>query len=97
MDNFEWTTVIIPLILPLFVGFGLGLFFFGGLWWTVRRLTTSQYPAPLALGSLMVRLAATLIIFYLIMDGQWDRLLACTVGFFAARLLLVRHLQPQKG
>jgi F1F0 ATPase subunit 2 len=45
----------------------------------------------------MLRLGATVIIFYLIMDGHWERLLACTVGFLAARTLLIRRLQPQKG
>lgn len=89
--------LILPLILPLLVGFVLGLFFFGGLWWTVQRLPTSQYPGPLALGSMMLRLGTTVIIFYLVMDGQWERLLACTVGFLVARTLLVRRVQPQKG
>lgn len=97
MNDAAIADLILPLILPLLVGFVLGLFFFGGLWWTVQRLPTSQYPGPLALGSMMLRLGTTVIIFYLVMDGQWERLLACTVGFLVARTLLVRRVQPQKG
>ena len=87
-------TGLMPLVLSLCAGAGLGLLFFGGLWWTVRRLPMARHPAPLALGSLVVRLGGSLAGFYLVMDGHWVRLLACLTGFLLARTLLVRRLQP---
>ena len=44
----------------LAVGMGLGIFYFGGLWLTVKKLPGSQCPILLALGSYMVRLAVVL-------------------------------------
>ena len=39
-------------------GFGilLGVFFYGGLWLTVRNLATTRHPFALTLGSLVLRI-----------------------------------------
>ncbi len=74
-------------------GIGIGLFYFGGLWWTVQRLPEFQRPAVWILGSFLVRTVVSLGGFYLIMGGQWQRLLAALVGFMAARLVLVKRLK----
>lgn len=92
MVQLEW----MPLALALVAGAALGLVFYGGLWWTVGRLTTVRHPAPLALASLLLRLVGSLAVFYLVMDGRWERLLACTLGFLAARTLLVGYLRPAR-
>lgn len=68
------------------VGLALGAFFFGGLYWTVRRGLVSTRPARWFLVSLAVRLAVTLYGFYWVAGDQWPRLLACLVGFLIARL-----------
>ncbi|MGH7142683.1 MAG: ATP synthase subunit I [Planctomycetota bacterium] len=73
-------------------GMALGAMFFGGLWWTVRRLPTSRHPARLAFGSLFTRLALALAGFFLVLDGQWPRGLACLAGFLAVRMVLVWRL-----
>jgi F1F0 ATPase subunit 2 len=75
---------------------GLGLFYFGGLWLTVRQLPTCRWPAPLLVGSFLGRTALTLVGFYLIMGGRWERMLACLVGFMMARLFLVSRLRPER-
>jgi F1F0 ATPase subunit 2 len=82
------------LALALLVGAGLGLFFFGGLWLTLRRLPTARRPALLVFGSLFIRLIVTVFGFYLVMGGSWERLIACMVGFILMRLFLVRRLVP---
>ena len=66
-------------------GLLLGVFFFGGLYWTVRRGLASTHPARWFVASLAVRLAVTLYGFYLVAGAQWPRLLACLVGFLIAR------------
>ncbi len=71
-------------------GVFLGAFFFGGLWWTVRRGASSKWPALLFLGSLLLRTGVTLAGFYLVSSGHWERLLACILGFTVARLIMTR-------
>ena len=63
----------------------LGAFFFGGLWWTVRKGLSAKQPALLFLGSSLLRTGVVLIGFYLVSAQQWQRLLLCLLGFVAAR------------
>jgi F1F0 ATPase subunit 2 len=76
--------------LPLVTGLGLGTFFFAGLWWTVRRSLSAAQPALWFLCSLVTRTAVTLAGFYLVSAGDWQRLLACLLGFTVARFLVMR-------
>ena len=78
------------LLIPLLAGMALGLFFFGGLWWTVRKGTTSANPALWFLGSFLLRTGMALGGFYAVGAGDWRRLLAALVGFVLARVLLIR-------
>ncbi|MCC7242637.1 MAG: ATP synthase subunit I [Acidobacteria bacterium] len=71
-------------------GVGIGLMFFGGLWWTVRRGLTSGRPALVFGVSMLVRTSLALASLYLVSAGQWERLLACLVGFVTARLIVTR-------
>jgi F1F0 ATPase subunit 2 len=87
---------LVQLVLAATAGMALGLFYFGGLWLTVRRLPTSRSPALLTLGSFAGRLAVTLLGFYLVTGGRWERLLACLAGFLIARTLLVHRLHPRR-
>ncbi len=82
------------LAIALAAGAGLGLVFFGGLWLTLLRLPSARRPALLALGSLAGRIVIAVGGFYLIMDGSWQRLLACVVGFLLARQWVMRRLSP---
>lgn len=81
------------LFLSLLVGIALGLFFFGGLWWTVRKATTSTNPALLFFGSLMLRMTVVMLGFYIVMAGDWQRLCIALLGFIIARILLT-HFSP---
>ena len=74
----------------LLVGVALGLVFFGGLWWTVRRGMASPRPALWFISSLLVRVVLTLGGIYLVAGDQWQRLLAVLLGFWLARLLVLR-------
>ena len=80
------------LILGLAGGAGvvLGVFFFGGLWWTVRRGLSTRRPALLFTGSLVLRLVVAAGGFYLVGGDDWRRLVACLAGFLLARWLVTR-------
>lgn len=80
--------------LALVAGAGLGVIFFGGLWLTLTRLPTTRWPMLLALGSLVGRMAITVIGLYLITSGSWQRLAACVVGLILSRQILIRRLHP---
>lgn len=82
------------LILAGVAGVALGAMFFGGLWWTVRRGVASPQPALWFLVSSLLRVAITLAGFYFVSGGQWQRLVACLVGFIAARLVVTRLTRP---
>jgi F1F0 ATPase subunit 2 len=85
----------LALLLAFAAGLVLGLFYFGGLWWTVNRVATAGQPGLLMLVSMLLRSAVVLAGFWLVMGGQIDRLIACMVGFFVMRTILVRRLRPQ--
>ena len=78
-------------------GMLLGAFFFGGLWWTVRK-TLSSRMAPLWFsGSFLVRTAVVLLGFYFVAQGDWRRITGCVAGFLGARLCVVRFTRLKEG
>ena len=78
-------------------GMVLGVFYFGGLWLTVKRLPFAASPALLTLCSYLGRLGVTLYGFYVVMSGSWERLLAVMFGFMVMRIILVRSLKPVRN
>lgn len=81
-----------PLMMGLAWIFGavLGVVFFGGLWWTVRKSLYSKRPALWIFGSLILRLSIVAVGFYLFSGHDWGRLLLCLLGFIAARFGVIR-------
>ena len=78
-------------------GMLLGVFFFGGLWWTVRRALSSRLPALWVSGSFLARTAVTLIGFYFAAQGDWRRMAGCVAGFLGGRLLVIRFTRLKEG
>ena len=78
------------LALALTAGVLLGAMFFGGLWWTIQKVVSSNHPALWSFGSLLLRTSVTLAGFYFIAHDHWERLLACLLGFVMARLIVIR-------
>jgi F1F0 ATPase subunit 2 len=81
----------------LFIGVLLGAFYFAGLWWTVRQLSTSRYTAPLFLLSMLVRTSVVVMAFYLFLGHDWQQLLLGLVGFFVMRLFATRWVQTKQN
>jgi F1F0 ATPase subunit 2 len=82
------------LALAFLGGILLGGLFFGGLWWTVQRGIRSAVAALWFSASSLLRTALILAGFYVVSHGDWLRLLACLLGFIAARVALVRLSLP---
>jgi F1F0 ATPase subunit 2 len=83
-------------ILAFAAGIGLGIFYFGGLWLTVRRLPVARHPVFLSFCSFFCRLMVVLAGFYFVMDGHWQRLIVCMLGFLGMRSILVRLWGPDR-
>lgn len=71
-------------------GAALSVLYHAGLWWTVRRGITATRPAVWFSVSLIVRFSLVAAGFYLLAAGQWQRVLACLIGFLVARILAIR-------
>jgi F1F0 ATPase subunit 2 len=69
----------------LLAGAALGLVFFGGLWWTVRRAASFRHPGVAVFASLLLRSGVTLAGFLVVAGDQWPRWLLCLLGFITAR------------
>jgi F1F0 ATPase subunit 2 len=75
-------------VLALTTGVLLGVVFFGGLWWTIRRGLSSEHAALWFFASLFLRTSIVLAGFYVVASDSWKTLLACILGFVAARLVV---------
>lgn len=89
-------------LLPAFgAGAALGLFYFYGLWYTVRRLQSARWAPLWLLGSGVLRMAVLVVGLYYLGGGDWRRLLAALVGIVLVRLLLTTRIgkphPPQSG
>lgn len=78
------------LAIALLAGVLLGLFFYGGLWWTIRKSFSSTQPAGWLFGSFFLRTFVTVGGFYVVLKGGWQCLAVCLVGFLIARTLVVQ-------
>jgi F1F0 ATPase subunit 2 len=84
-------TINALVLAPAFLsGVLLGIIFFGGLWWTIRHGLLSPVPALWFSASSLVRTGVALGGFYVVSQGEWRRLLACLLGFFLARIVVMR-------
>ena len=80
----------IVLGLALVAGVALGAFFFGGLWWTVKKGLVSDRPALWFSVSVLMRTSVTIVGFYFIAADDWHRLLVSVLGFWLARVVMNR-------
>lgn len=79
---------ILHLILAFIAGTVLGLIFFGGLWFTVKKAVGAKIPALWFFSSLFLRLGVVMIGFYYIVQVGLKPLIICLIGFILARILV---------
>ncbi len=76
--------------IALVSGLILGVFFFGGLWLTIKMLIGTPYAGLWFLASSLFRTAIVLTGFYFMVRGSLIELLISVAGFVAARFLVLR-------
>ncbi len=69
-------------------GIAIGLFFYGGLWFTVRHLVTTRHPVLLTVASFWGRTLITAASFLVVTQGRWENALAALAGFVLGRVLV---------
>ena len=84
---------LLPLLGLVLVGFATGIFYFQGLWWTLKGLPTKGGWTSRVLGSFVLRATVVVAVFYLLMANDWQRVLALTLGFLVARYMMVRRIK----
>lgn len=73
------------LLLAVISGFAIGVFFYAGLWLTVRWMLVTRHPVWLTVASFWVRTLVTIAAFLLVMNGRWENALAALAGFALGR------------
>ena len=81
---------VVLFVLGLAAGGAVGLVFFGGLWWTTQRLTTSSHPGLLMSVSLLGRLAVLAVVLILLARLDVALLAGAMTGLVATRIALTR-------
>lgn len=88
---------ILNMIFVLVAGLVLGLFFFGGLWLTVKIAFTSKLPALWFFTSLFLRISVAFISFYYLSTGGWPNLILCLIGLIIARFIVAFLTKPTRN
>jgi F1F0 ATPase subunit 2 len=78
------------LLVSFVAGMGISVFYLGSLWLTARQIPRTDHPHLLIAISFLARIGLTLLAFYLAANNQWQGLLACFLGFFTLRAVLMR-------
>jgi F1F0 ATPase subunit 2 len=92
VNDTTWTSILVALL----AGIALGGFYFGSLWWVVRRVAMAKCSKWWLAAGFVARAAITLAGFFLVMNGRWERAALCMVGFLLARSLVLRQLRPPR-
>ncbi|EPR66368.1 ATP synthase subunit I [Cyclobacterium qasimii] len=83
-------------LLVLFGGVCLGFLFFGGLWFTSKKMLTSKKVVLWYLGSLFIRVGITLIGFYYLGQNSLEYMVICLFGFIVARFVVIKMTKSKE-
>lgn len=86
----------IAIISSIMAGIALGLFFYGGLWFTVRRLPTTDHPVLLTLGSFWIRLVVVLAAFVFLTHAGLPYVALAMASFIMGRLAVSRFIPARR-
>lgn len=78
-------------ILAFITGIVLGVFFFGGLWITVKKAIASKTPAIWFFTSFVLRVSVVIMGFYYILPTGWQGLIFSSIGFIIARFAVAYY------
>ncbi|NCC81953.1 MAG: hypothetical protein EOM04_06765 [Clostridia bacterium] len=77
------------MVFSFLAGIVLGLIFFGGLYFTTKKLPASKSPALLMFLSITLRMIILIGGLYIVFNGEIIRLLVGIIGVFVAKYIIV--------
>ena len=80
-------------ILLFIAGVAIGLFYFGGLWLTVKKAVRVKRSELLLIISFIVRAGLSLVLFFILMNGYWLNAVMLLVGFIISRTVLIGRIR----
>ena len=83
------------LLLMALLGAVLGTAYMAGLWINVQRVMRARRPGVVLAAGAALRITLLLGAFYLAAGDDWQRLVACLLGFLLTRLIVTRRLQKR--
>ena len=89
-------------MIEFFIGVILGIIFFGGLYWTIQKLSEAKHPALLMTLSLLLRMAILLGVLYYVAKGGYQGILFALLGMILVRIIMTFKIKkpeekPKKG
>lgn len=82
-------------LLPLAAGTGLGLAYFGGLWWTTRQVGRVAWPGAFFFASFVLRLSLLLAGIWLVTGGRLPATAFCVGGVLIGRRIMVERVRGE--
>lgn len=80
------------ILVILLAGLALGVFFYGGLWLTIRVLPHARHPVGLMVCSFWTRMLIALAGFLLLTGTSWQYALIALAGFIFGRFAVSRSM-----
>jgi F1F0 ATPase subunit 2 len=84
---------ILPFWVTFVTGLILGVFYFGGLWLTIKKVYQVQRPWLWLFLSFISRLSVSLLVFYLLVRHNWLYVFSCLLGFLIVRFVSVQIIK----
>ena len=82
------------LALTLLAGILLATIFYGGLWWTIRKIVSSRSPGAWLISSFWLRAIITVSGFYFVSREDWRSVATCLLGFVIGRIAITQLTRP---
>jgi F1F0 ATPase subunit 2 len=87
----------LDLALAALAGAFLGILYFGGLWWTIQRISQAGQSVWLLAVSFILRTVLVIGGFFIITDGKLERLAISMLAFFVTRFVFIRYFSPERN
>jgi F1F0 ATPase subunit 2 len=87
--------LVLSLLFAFIIGVITSLFYFGGLWLTVKKVTQVNKPYLLLIGSFFIRSIVILPIFYFVFKESYLNLIPCLAGFLLIRFFLLNKISQK--
>jgi len=85
------------MVIAFITGILLGFVFFGGLYFSVKRMADMKHPAVFMLASLIVRMAILLVGLYLIRGDSFYNIPLALLGIILARTYLTWRVKRKES